>query len=366
MRFNNIQVVRLVASVAVVLAHLGYYAQHTFGTTAFPAELLWTGNWKCFLVPIFFAVSGFVLTHAVAGASAGRFLWGRAVRLYPGYWLAALVVMGLMWFTVWPPEFRRFVRPENVSWSLLPSPPGSVIYPLGVEWTLVYEIALYLWMTAVVALFGAKRGLPACAAVWTVLLLAKAAAWPGYGTVQLPRWAELPFSMVNLPFLLGVLAYQVRDRGRRWRWPVLALTAAWLAVLPVRADTMEAEWLAYGPPAAVLVWLVTQLPQLPTTSRLVRWGEYSYGVYLLHAPAMIGTFYLLLWRGWLLDSSAGVLLAGAVALAVGFGFGRVECAMYTRLRPLAKVSPAALLRRARVALRVGRMPAASRGPSGPG
>lgn len=351
MRFNNIQVVRLVTSVAVVLAHLGYYAQHTFGTTAFPAELLWTGNWKSCLVPIFFAVSGFVLTHAVAGASAGRFLWGRAVRLYPGYWVAALLVMGLMWFTVWPPEYRRYVRPESVSWFLLPGTPGTVIFPLGVEWTLVYEIALYLWMTAVVALFGAKRGLPACAALWGVLLLAKAAVWPGYAAVQLPRWAEVPFSVVNLAFVLGVLAYQVRDRGRRWRWPVLALTAAWLAVVPARVETLEGEWLAYAPAAAALVWLVTQMPQLPSANRLVRWGEYSYGVYLLHAPAMMGTFFLLLRCGWLLDSTAGVLTAGAVAVALGFGFGRVECALYARVRPLAKADPAALLRRARLTLR---------------
>jgi len=359
MRFNNIQVVRLVASVAVVLAHLGYYAQHTFGTTAFPAELLWTGNWKGFLVPIFFAVSGFVLTQAVTGVSAGRFLWGRALRLYPGYWVAALLVMGLMWFTVWPPEFRRYVRPENVSWLLLPRTPGTCVYPLGVEWTLVYEITLYLWMTVVVALFGAKRGLPACAAVWAGLLLAKAAAWPGYGTVQLPRWTEVPFSAVNLPFLLGVLAFQVRDRGRRWRWPVLALTAAWLATVPARVDTLEGEWLAYAPAAAALVWLVTQVPQLPPANRLVRWGEYSYGVYLLHAPVMMGTFFLLLWGGWLLDSSAALAVAGVVALAAGFGFGRVECALYARVRPLAKADPAALRRRARLALRV---KAASRAP----
>lgn len=352
MRFNNIQVVRLAAAVAVLVYHLGYYATHTFGTTAFPAELLCAGNWMSFPVPLYFAISGFVLTQAVSGVSAGRFLWGRAVRLYPGYWLAALLVMGLMWFTVWPPEFRRYVRPENLSWFLLPSPPGSVVYPLGVEWSLVYEAALYVWMAVVVALFGATRGLPACAAAWGVLLLAKAAVWPGYAAVQLPRWSEVFFSVANLSFVLGVLVYQVRDRGRRWRWPVLAATAAWLAVVPSRTSTLEGEWLAFAPAAAAVVWLAAQLPQLSSANRLVRWGDYSYGVYLIHAPAMMGTFFLLLWGGWLLDSSAAILVAGAVSLAAGCGFGRVECALYARLRPLAKVDPAALLRRARLALRL--------------
>jgi len=52
-------------------------------------------------------------------------------------------------------------------------------------------------------------------------------------------------------------------------------------------------------------------------------------------------------------------VAGVVALAAGFGFGRVECALYARVRPLAKADPAALRRRARLALRV---KAASRAP----
>ncbi|HYH69380.1 MAG TPA: hypothetical protein VD866_32095, partial [Urbifossiella sp.] len=141
--------------------------------------------------------------------------------------------------------------------------------------------------------------------------------------------------------------------------PVLAATVAWLATVPPRTETLEGQWLAYAPAAAALVWLVTQLPQLASTNRLVRWGEYSYGVYLMHAPAMMGTFFLLLWGGWLLDSSAAIAVAGAVALTVGFGYGRLECALYTRVRPLAKADPAALLRRARLALRV---KAASRAP----
>jgi exopolysaccharide production protein ExoZ len=151
---------------------------------------------------------------------------------------------------------------------------------------------------------------------------------------------------VNLSFLLGVLVCQVREYGRRWRWGVLAALAAYLAVVPARVDTLEGEWLAYAPAAAALVWLVTQLPQLPAANPLVRWGEYSYGVYLLHAPTMTGVFYLLLARGWLLDSTAGVLLAGAAALAAGLAFGRLECALYARLRPLVKAefAPARRLR----------------------
>ena len=53
-------------------------------------------------------------------------------------------------------------------------------------------------------------------------------------------------------------------------------------------------------------------------------------------------FYLLLARGWLLDGTAGVLLAGAAALAGGLLYGKLEAALHARLRPLARVQVGAV------------------------
>lgn len=337
MRFNNIQVVRIAAAVAVVLAHLGDHGLRAFGTTAFPVELLTAGSWRVFPVPLFFAISGFVLTHAIRSARPGRFLLGRAVRLYPGYWVAVLLTLGLMAFTpLWPADSVRGDTLYWLGWTLRPREFGSCVYVLGVEWSLVYELVLYLCLAAM-SLTG-RRGLPVAAAAWLAVLLVKAAAWPEGKLDPLPTWGTVLGSAVNVPFLLGVLTYHVRDYGRRWRWAVFVGLVAYLAVVPARFTTFEGQWVAYAVAAAAAVWFVVQLRQLPANHRLVAAGEYTYGLYLLHVPLLVGTFHLLLAHGWLLDSTSGVLLAGAVALGVGLLFGRFETALHGRLRPLAKLT----------------------------
>ena len=336
MRFNNIQVLRLLAAITVFLTHLDYYSLHLFGATGLAVDPIWRGNWMSCGVPVFFAISGFVLSHALQKTSPARFLLARALRIYPGYWLAAIFAMGLMWWTVWPPSFAEYVRPGNIGWTLLPRGDSACIYPLGVEWSLVYEVVLYLWMAVVAGLFGVRRGLPIAAGIWALFLGIKALVAPGYGSVVLPTWSSFPFSAVNLSFLLGVLAYYLSGRGTRWRWPVLAGLVAYLAVVPARATSLEENWLAYAPAGAAMVWLLVQFRQLPDSNPLVRAGDYTYGLYLFHTPILMGCSYLLLERGWLVGTTAGIALVGIAALGAGLLYGRLESYVYTRLRPLAR------------------------------
>lgn len=355
MRFTNIQVVRIVAAVAVVLAHLGDYGHHVFHTAAFPVGELRTGSWRVFPVPVFFAVSGFVLTHAIQTARPGRFLLARAVRLYPGYWVATLLALGLIAFTVWPPGASHPDILRWVGWTLRPREFGSCVYVLGIEWSLVYEVVLYLCLVAM-SLLGVRRGLPLATVAWLAGLLVKAAVWPAGKLVPLPTWGEVFGSAVNVPFLLGVLTYYARDTGRRWRWAAAAGLVAYLAVVPARFTTFEGQWIAYSGAAALTVWVVVQLRQIRADHPLVAAGEYTYGLYLAHVTLLIGTFYLLRSAGWLLDSTAGVLVAGTVALGLGALFGRAEAWLHGKLRPLAKLTAADLRawpRRLRV--RVGRL-----------
>src|SRR5262245_33926671 len=172
------------------------------------------------LVPLFFAVSGFVLTHCLQTLPPGRFLRGRLLRLYPGYWLAALAVIALR-YALWPGE-KHASRHTLVALALVPD--GRDFYALQVEWSLVYEAFLCV-MIALLACAG-RRGVLVGALVWVGAGLVKAVAWPGFGTRPLPTWAGVWLSGNNFPFLLGVLAYHVRDRGRDWRWAVAAAAVA--------------------------------------------------------------------------------------------------------------------------------------------
>lgn len=331
MRFNNLQVLRILAAAAVLLVHLDYYAEHLFRVSH---SFLPLGNWSTFPVPLFFALSGFVLTHALRTALPGRFLLGRALRLYPGYWLAAAVAWGLISYTVWPDTFHPYVRAANISWSLLPQPWGTCIYPLGVEWSLVYEVMLSASLAAM-SVVG-LRWLPAAAGSWLLVLLVKAWLWPGYASTQFPTWGTFFLSTFNAPFLCGVLSYSLRGRGRTCRWLMLILLISFLAIAPGQARSQEEVWLVFGFASAALVWLAVQFPQVSEKNFLTRLGDWSYGLYLMHVPLMTGVFYMLLAQGWLVGTIMGVWVAGAAALIFGLLFGWVEARVHSTLRPLAR------------------------------
>jgi peptidoglycan/LPS O-acetylase OafA/YrhL len=344
MRFNNIQVLRLFAATCVVLYHLGVHAPNLIGVGR---GWLLTPLIVGFPVPLFFAVSGFVLTHAVQNASTGRFLAARILRLYPGYWLALAATLVIMRSGTWT-ELQRwliyFVTPEQVA--LWPSGGRTeVLYFLGVEWSLVYEVFLSLALT-VLAAFGSRRVLPLLTTGWLAFLIAKAIAWPNAYFDQFPHWSMIALSGFNVPFVLGVLAYYVKDADRRWAWAVVPLVLSLLYVNSTVLLGREENWIYWGLAGAGTVWLATKLPQLPDRNPLVRLGDCTYGLFLFHVPLMFSVLYPASRLGgvgndWIL------LLAGSVAIIGGLCFGRVEAELHSRLRPLAKWNPEPLLRRVR-------------------
>jgi peptidoglycan/LPS O-acetylase OafA/YrhL len=331
-RFANIQVLRLVAATGVVLFHLGAHAPALVGVNPSALRHAWVGG---FAVPLFFAVSGFVLTHAARSTTTARFLAARFLRLYPGFWLAALGAAAFWRYRLYNEDHRwlvYFVSRDGLA--LWPPGPGHAVYLLGVEWSLVYEVFLSAGLAAL-GLAGARR-LPALAGAWLALILAKAVLWPGYAFDLRPHWSTIAASAYNAPFLLGVLAYQLKDRGRRWRWAVLPAVLLDFVVVPARPMTAEWHWVHWGVWSAAVVWLAVQFRQLPDRNPLVRLGDCTYGLFLFHVPLMLMVFYRAAHFGWV-GRVEVVWAGGAVALAGGLLFGRLESAVHARLRPLAKL-----------------------------
>jgi peptidoglycan/LPS O-acetylase OafA/YrhL len=221
-RYDNIQLLRFVAALGVVLFHLGSYAETTFKAdraALWPLHPLVIAG---FPVPLFFAVSGFVLTQTLNSSAnprrvsrAGRFLFARFLRLYPGYWLALAAVVLLMRVRVYTEFDRWLIYLVNLTeLTLWPAGPGKCPYLLSVEWSLIYEVFLSVAL-AVLSLFGLRRGLPIACGVWLGVLAVKMVVRPGYGTTAFPHWTTIALSAYSVPFLLGVLVYYVKDHGRR-------------------------------------------------------------------------------------------------------------------------------------------------------
>jgi peptidoglycan/LPS O-acetylase OafA/YrhL len=165
-RLPALDALRAIGAAAVVGTHVGF----TTGATGHGV----TGGFLARLdvgVAIFFVLSGFLLFRPFAEASArggkspnmGRYLWRRAVRILPAYWVAVAACLLLL------PQNRPAPSGDWIRYMTL----GHIYFPnsnrhgLSQTWTLAVEAVFYLVLPIVVLLTVGRSWRP----VRTVLVL---------------------------------------------------------------------------------------------------------------------------------------------------------------------------------------------------
>lgn len=270
--FLSIQYLRGIASLMVLLYHTGY-----------DLNLITEGSrphWLAAGVDIFFVVSGFVMVASTATRSvtAQAFLASRIARVVPIYWLATIVMIGIL-------AFRGQAIPsmKEVALSFLfifyfneRAQDTSPI--LGPGWTLNYEIYFYLVFAALIRLPIARR-----IAVMAVLFVAVAALRPlaPSDNAFLTRMT----SPIPLEFVAGmVIGYH---RARIMRAPAIVGLAAFglsfaaLALL----DPPLPRVAFFAPPAVLIVFGGVVLERFVGQRQigfLGSLGDSSYSLYLTH------------------------------------------------------------------------------------
>lgn len=197
-KLENIQALRGIAAILVMLSHLFVIEQKYAGDTLLSPklELGMSG------VDLFFVISGFIMVYITQfertphqPRKIGKFLFARATRIYPLYWLVSLALLG-----VW------LVRPEIVFSSSDIAPnllksfflwPDVVPPLLQVGWTLVHEVGFYL-VFAVILLFKRKYLAPLLL-LWAVIMIgAQFTLAPGLKPVS-----AIAFHPLSLEFIGG-------------------------------------------------------------------------------------------------------------------------------------------------------------------
>lgn len=275
-------------------------------------------------VSLFFVLSGFVLTYtyhdSLRDGSATRraFLAARVARIYPVYLLSLLVAL--------PPLFWLFeAKGIGMQAGWLSRLTGA--YALLVQawdprkacllncpaWSLSVEAFFYvafLFVLPLVARWNVRRLVMAAVAAYALSLLVPAlylllrpdgaiAATPAT-TVAAGRWlAVVKYNpLVRLPeFVLGVLAGRLflleGSAPRRWHARAELVAAATLVAVLLASARIPYPLLHNGllaPAFAVLVYALGRgagpISRALSTRPLVRLGEASFALYILHVPLM--------------------------------------------------------------------------------
>ncbi len=288
-RLLNIQALRGVAALLVVLSHLlvmetKYASAHILG---FWANIGLTG------VDLFFVISGFIMVYISNRIGTGPkavadFLFARFGRIYPLYWFVSLALL-LVW--VWKPDlvFAHTAGQPDIVKSFLLFP--NVRPPLlAVGWTLIHELGFYLVFS--VFLFFPRRFLPFCLFLWGGILL-----FGIKNEMNLTRTGPLVstlFSPIGFEFLAGAFTAMVFSKSKaRFAKVVLILGCVVFCVsalmwLSLGVDDMEEHWIRaehFAIPGAMIVYGLAALPK-PLPKWTVKLGDWSYSLYLTHVLSL--------------------------------------------------------------------------------
>jgi peptidoglycan/LPS O-acetylase OafA/YrhL len=331
-RLKNIQALRGLAAVLVMLSHLFIIEQKYSQDHILPDVL----NFGMFGVDIFFVISGFIMVYVTHKWADGairhipNFIFSRAARIYPLYWLVSLPLLGLY-----------LLRPELIFSSSVWNEPNLLksffLWPdtafplLEIGWTLIHEMSFYLIFALI--LIAPRRLRPLLIGMWSLLVIIAF----NLGAAELGPVSRILSHPLTLEFSFGaLLAYGLmnqtpEDKARGGVW-LLTLSGV-IFCLAVAAFKLSGHnhpgmgWprtASLGISALILLIAVYILEDNGKTAPQwsVTLGDWSYALYLTHilSLSLFGRIWALcdqpgLWDNFIilpLILMTAIVIAGAV------------------------------------------------------
>jgi len=313
---NNFDLLRFAFAFIVFL----YHAHVLSGRT----ELAGLSRWLSadFAVESFFVVSGFLVFMSYENsASIGDYFSKRTRRIYPAYFtVVTLAALGGILVTTLPltqylsANWLRYIAANLAFLNFLaPELPGvfqsNAVHAVnGALWTLKIEVMFYI-AVPVIALVCVRLGrwqtlgaLYALSVAYALGMEHLARETGSEVYVQLGR--QLPGQLSY--FLGGAACFYFLDVfARHWRWGFPAALLSLLVPLP-RAIDVAVEPAALG---ILVVYLAVGARYL---GNFGRYGDFSYGIYIIHFPVLQTLIALGVFDG---NPYLAVALATVVVLA---------------------------------------------------
>jgi len=325
----SLQWLRFVAASMVLIYHASVYLdlikQSSYGLERFPT---WYGSVG---VSLFFALSGSLMASAMTKSTAPQFLLHRIGRIYPAFFLVvALVVLA------------SFVSPARALLDLHAMtlfPYGKTSYPLGIEWTLVFEIMFYMFVFLLI-LFKKTAQASSFLIGWLALILVNNIVSPDNPAVNVFHPYTLPLVSLNVSFALGMLFPLVLKRVSPH--PILAALIAYAVFMAGASHSVVGVRWGMGIGSALIVHSLTQFKGVDFLRSKAalnylgdKLGSYSYALYLCHVP-VIKTLYEMMGDRPVATQFYVVI---AAAFLISIPIGEVDVRMYRAIKGRIDRSP---------------------------
>jgi peptidoglycan/LPS O-acetylase OafA/YrhL len=314
-RSRELEGYRGLAALSIIIFHV---CQYVFQPN--PANPLVTQLARFEIVDVLFVLSAFLLTLPYARAaidrgshqSAGQFLFRRAVRILPLYWIAVLVVWACR-NPALPGDWRDLV--EHLTFTHV-FDRERIFYTLGPAWSMCLEIFFYGLLVFLGPLayrlagrLATRRSRVVALAVGCLVLYAVPVAWNNvaYFVFHEPfnNWPvyfgpQARFGAFALGMLLSVVVAARRSAPLlQGVWPAVVRLAALAVIIGAAWLDRPNSWgqIAYHDIAAIgwvllLASTVSGSPDQTWSRALSRrslaWvGLISYSVYIWHEPTLL-------------------------------------------------------------------------------
>jgi peptidoglycan/LPS O-acetylase OafA/YrhL len=335
---------------AALSVMLGHYQNGGF----LPLVPFFKYSGQCSLY-LFFFLSSFVLSHSLLKSDPeqgpltpiANYTMNRIFRIFP----LLIIVVTIDYFTT-----SVFFKPPTSYWEALQTSITLGRAP-DILWTMPVELTFYAYLPAVLALtlFFARSARGAGALLILFLAWCVAIEVARQLSASDPLWMTLGIHRYANSFVAGVLLYGLLKSGRiafpDWAKAIaLIAPCAFVAAYPffwVTEFKTVADWVAYYdrvfPVAPIVVGGViygllhpaeTWLSKAMRTRFLLKLGEWSFGIYLIHIPMLAFVNAKFGYGQWQFEGAvAATILVAALlskyvekpAIALGHAVGRALC-----------------------------------------
>ncbi|SFB27160.1 Peptidoglycan/LPS O-acetylase OafA/YrhL, contains acyltransferase and SGNH-hydrolase domains [Rhizobium sp. NFR07] len=286
-RLLNLDILRLVSAVMVLLFHYGFRMRLSGegGGIGFP-ELAPVAMWFDAGLLIFFAISGYVIAMSAKGRPAFEFAAGRFARLWPTFVLCATITAIVL--TLFPvPTLEQPTVKQWLAHLVIVSRALGQPFLDGAYWTIVYEIIFYFWVFVFSALGLFKRHWRLIVIAWLALSALNELVI-GSGAIQ-----KLFITEYSGFFGFGLCLFKLRTGREKRDFIVLSAAAIWASCAAFITEPDFVEMYAImrpelglmlmGPLCLAAVVIATFSPALPIPAALaIGLGGLTYPLYLLH------------------------------------------------------------------------------------